>query len=116
MIGAPVADSATETIDVDAGQAEEAAVEQSLIDTLVRAAIAGDSMARDRLLAGVHPLALGYCRGRLGSWETVIGSADDVAQEVCVAVVTALRSYTVSGRSFRSLVYGIAAHLSLIHI
>ena len=110
MIGALVADSATETIDVDAGLAEEAAVEQSLIDNLVRAAIAGNSMARDRLLAEVHPLALGYCRGRLGRWETVIGSADDVAQEVCLAVVTALRSYTITGLSFRSFVYGIAAH------
>ena len=110
MIGALVADSATETIDVDAGLAEEAAVEQSLIDNLVRAAIAGDSGARDRLLAEVHPLALGYCRGRLGRWETVIGSADDVAQEVCLAVVAAMRTYVISGRSFRSFVYGIAAH------
>jgi RNA polymerase sigma-70 factor (ECF subfamily) len=40
----------------------------------------------------------------------VIGSADDVAQEVCVAVLTALSRYTVKGLSFRSFVYGIAAN------
>jgi RNA polymerase sigma-70 factor (ECF subfamily) len=41
----------------------------------------------------------------------VIGSADDVAQEICLAVVNALSRYTVKGGlSFRSFVYGIAAH------
>ena len=105
-----LAEQPTEMIDSGAGQVDELAVEPSLVDTLVRAAVAGDAGARDRLLAEVYPLALGYCRGRLGRWETVIGSADDVAQEVCLAVVTALRSYTVTGRSFRSFVYGIAAH------
>ena len=53
---------------------------------------------------------LRYCRGRLGRQETVIGSADDVAQEVCLAVVSALAGYTVKGLSFRAFVYGIAAH------
>jgi RNA polymerase sigma-70 factor (ECF subfamily) len=33
-----------------------------------------------------------------------------VAQEVCLAVVTALPNYTVKGLSFRAFVYGIAAH------
>ncbi len=47
---------------------------------------------------------------RLGRTDSVIGSADDVAQEVCLAAVAALRSYVVSGRSFRSFVYGIAAN------
>ena len=104
------ADPATETIDVDAGLAEEPAVDQTLIDKLVGVAVAGDSAARDRLIAEVHPLVLRYCRRRLGRTESVIGSADDVAQEVCLAVVAALRSYVISGRSFRSFVYGIAAN------
>ena len=62
------------------------------------------------LLAEIHPLVLRYCRGRLGRQETVIGSADDVAQEICLAVVNALAGYTVKGLSFRAFVYGIAAH------
>ena len=68
-----LAEQPTEMIDSGAGQVDELAVEPSLVDTLVRAAVAGDAGARDRLLAEVHPLALGYCRGRLGRWETVIG-------------------------------------------
>jgi RNA polymerase sigma-70 factor (ECF subfamily) len=62
------------------------------------------------LIAQVHPLVLRYCRRRLGRTDSVMGSADDVAQEVCLAVVAALRSYVISGRSFRSFVYGIAAN------
>jgi RNA polymerase sigma-70 factor (ECF subfamily) len=42
----------------------------------------------------------------------VIGSADDVAKEVCLAVVNALSRYTVkSDLSFRAFVYGIAANM-----
>ena len=39
-----------------------------------------------------------------------MGSADDVAQDVCMAVVTALPNYQLKGLSFRAFVYGIAAH------
>ena len=110
MTGVLATDSATETINVDAGLAEEPAVEQTLIDTLVGAAVAGDSAARARLMAEVYPLVLRYCRNRLGRTDSPIGSADDVAQEVCLAVVAALRKYVISGRWFRSFVYGIAAN------
>ncbi len=81
-----------------------------LLESLVAEAVAGDRGARDRLLAEIQPLVLRYCRGRLGRQETVIGSADDVAQEVCLAVVSALPNYTIKGLSFRAFVYGIAAH------
>jgi len=81
-----------------------------LLETLLRAAVAGEPRARERLLAEIHPLVLRYCRARLGRQETVMGSADDVAQEVCLAVVNALPGYTLRGLSFRAFVYGIAAH------
>jgi RNA polymerase sigma-70 factor, ECF subfamily len=110
MTGVLVADPATETIDLDAGPADEPAVEQTLIDKLIGAAVAGDSAARDQLIAEVHPLVLRYCRRRLLRREAVLGSADDVAQEICLAVVAALQTYVVSGRSFRSFVFGIAAN------
>jgi len=105
-----LAEQPKEMIDSGAGRVDELAVEPSLIDTLIGAAVAGDAGARDRLLAEVHPLALGYCRRRLGREDTVIGSADDVAQEVCLAVASALPRYTVKGLSFRAFVYGIAAN------
>jgi RNA polymerase sigma-70 factor, ECF subfamily len=85
-------------------------IDPSQLESLLRAAVAGDPEARERLLAEIHPLVLRYCRARLGRQETVIGSADDVAQEICLAVVNALPGYTVRGLSFRAFVYGIAAH------
>jgi RNA polymerase sigma-70 factor (ECF subfamily) len=83
---------------------------QPLLESLVAAAVEGDLEAKEQLLGEIHPLVLRYCRGRLGRQETVIGSADDVAQEVCLAVVNALPGYTLRGLSFRAFVYGIAAH------
>ncbi len=83
---------------------------QPQFEELVRDTIAGVPGARDRLLGELQPLVLRYCRGRIGHRESVMGSADDVAQEVCLAVVTALPSYQLKGLSFRAFVYGIAAH------
>ena len=80
------------------------------IESLVPAAVAGEPRARERLMAHIRPLVLRYCRRRLESVESVIGYADDVAQDVCVAVVSALPHYEIKGRSFRAFVYGIAAH------
>lgn len=94
----------------DRGVPEETPAETLCVESLVAAAVSGDHGARARLLAEIHPFVLRYCRGRLGRQETVTGSADDVAQEVCLAVVTALPNYTVKGLSFRAFVYGIAAH------
>ncbi len=84
--------------------------EPPVLEELVAGAVNGDERARERLLAELHPLVLRYCRARLGRQGTVMGSADDVAQEVCLAVVSALPGYTLKGLSFRAFVYGIAAH------
>jgi RNA polymerase sigma-70 factor, ECF subfamily len=94
----------------EGGSPQEEMTEPALLDALVADAVAGEPRARDRLLGAIHPLVLRYCRGRLGRQETVIGSADDIAQEVCLAVVNALPGYTIRGLSFRAFVYGIAAH------
>jgi RNA polymerase sigma-70 factor (ECF subfamily) len=84
--------------------------DRTLIDALVAGAVGGDGRARDELLARIHPLVLKYCRARLGRQESLMGSADDVAQDICVAVVGALPTYQLKGLSFRAFVYGIAAH------
>jgi RNA polymerase sigma-70 factor (ECF subfamily) len=94
------------------GTAEPAGTSDSrvLIDSLVAGAVNGSARARDELLALIHPLVLKYCRARLGRQESLMGSADDVAQDVCMAVVSALPNYQLKGLSFRAFVYGIAAH------
>jgi RNA polymerase sigma-70 factor, ECF subfamily len=79
-------------------------------DELVTAAMAGDRAAVERLLEVIRPLVVRYCRGRLGPTDRSFLSADDVAQEVCLAVLTALPTYRLQGRPFLAFVYGIAAH------
>jgi RNA polymerase sigma-70 factor (ECF subfamily) len=82
----------------------------SVGDLVVRA-VQGDGRATDALLAHVHPLVLRYCRARL---TRLPGGArhhvDDVAQEVCLAVLCALPRYRDEGRPFEAFVFGIAAH------
>jgi len=73
-------------------------------------AMAGSRAAVEQLLSVVRPLVLRYCRARIGYQERTYASADDVAQEVCLAVLTALPSYVDQGRPFLAFVYGIAAH------
>ncbi|WP_433262406.1 RNA polymerase sigma factor ShbA [Actinosynnema sp. CS-041913] len=77
---------------------------------LVDAALAGEPRAIGQLLARIHPLVLRYCRARVGSRERTLVSAEDIAQEVCLAVVSALAKYQYEPGSFLAFVYGIAAH------
>jgi len=79
-------------------------------DVLVSSAVDGDRTAIDGVLRWVRPLVVRYCRARVGRQEKTFASADDVAQEVCLAVLTALPSYRDQGRPFLAFVYGIAAH------
>jgi RNA polymerase sigma-70 factor (ECF subfamily) len=77
---------------------------------VVDAAMSGDRAATERLLVLVRPLVLRYCRARIGRQERSFAAADDVAQEVCLAVFTSLSTYVDQGRPFLAFVYGIAAH------
>ncbi len=79
------------------------------LDPLVTAAVNGDRESTGRLLRVLTPLVQQYCRTRVGRQERTFGSADDVAQEVCLAVLKALPSYRDQGRPFLAFVYGIAA-------
>ncbi|EOM75546.1 sigma-70 family RNA polymerase sigma factor [Rhodococcus rhodnii] len=80
------------------------------LDSHVAAAVRGDRGALARVLENVRPLVVRYCRARVGAGERGHASADDVAQEVCLAVMTALPRYQDQGRPFMAFVYGIAAH------
>jgi RNA polymerase sigma-70 factor (ECF subfamily) len=79
-------------------------------EQLVIDAMSGDRAAVARLLELIRPLVARYCRGKLGPVDRSFLSADDVAQEVCLAVLGALPNYRVQGRPFLAFVYGIAAH------
>lgn len=83
---------------------------QDEIDLIVDRAVGGDQDALADLLARIHPLIVRYCRARLSSGHRSLSSADDVAQEVCMAVLTALPTYARDGRPFVAFVYGIASH------
>ncbi len=78
--------------------------------SLVSRAASGEAEATDVLLARFRPLVHRYCRARLGRAPGAEQSADDAAQEVCLAVLSALPRYRDLGRSFEAFVFGIAAH------
>ncbi|MFE9689495.1 RNA polymerase sigma factor ShbA [Micromonospora sp. NPDC005806] len=77
---------------------------------LVRQAVHGDRAATAELLTDVRPGLVRYCRARLGRVGGAYTTADDVAQEVCLAVLRSLPRYREQGVPFAAFVYGIAAH------
>jgi RNA polymerase sigma-70 factor (ECF subfamily) len=79
-------------------------------EDLVTRAMTGDRMAVEDVITTIRPLVVRYCRARRGRFDRSSVSADDVAQEVCLAVLTALPGYRVQGRPFLAFVYGIASH------
>jgi RNA polymerase sigma-70 factor (ECF subfamily) len=83
--------------------------ERDLRDLVVLAA-GGDAGAAEILLAQLRPLVVRYCRGRLGRVPGADFAADDAAQEVLIAVMSALPRYRDEGRPFEAFVFGIAAH------
>lgn len=80
------------------------------LDAVVAEAVAGDRDALREVLETIRPIVVRYCRARIGTTERSGLSADDVAQEVCLAAITALPRYRDQGRPFLAFVYGIAAH------
>ncbi len=84
--------------------------QEERLDAVVADAVAGDRDALREVLETIRPFVVRYCRARVGAFERSGLSADDVAQEVCLAAVMALPRYRDRGRPFLSFVYGIAAH------
>lgn len=80
------------------------------LDAVVAEAVAGDRNALREVLETIRPVVVRYCRARVGATERSGLSADDIAQEVCLAAITALPRYKDQGRPFLAFVYGIAAH------
>ncbi|MBW0017438.1 MAG: sigma-70 family RNA polymerase sigma factor [Mycobacterium sp.] len=85
-------------------------IEGERLDAVVAEAVAGDRNALRKVLETIRPIVVRYCRARVGTTERSGLSADDVAQEVCLATITALPRYRDRGRPFLAFLYGIAAH------
>jgi RNA polymerase sigma-70 factor (ECF subfamily) len=79
-------------------------------DDIVDRAVVGDAVAVAELLRRIHPMVVRYCRARLSGGHRSLSTADDVAQEVSMAVLAALPSYRREGRPFLAFVYGIASN------
>src|SRR5215467_16013347 len=77
---------------------------------LTALAVRGHPAAIEELVRHIRPVVVRYCRARLGPVAGLDQVADDVAQEVCIAVVGALPRYRNMGRPFTSFVFGIASH------
>ena len=86
------------------------AAEAVSLSTLAVAARDAGGAAVDALLARVSTIAYRYSRGRLGHFPGGIHLADDVAQDICLAVLHALPRFRDTGRPFEAFVYGIASH------
>src|SRR5215831_9689000 len=74
---------------------------------LTSRAARGQPAAIESLLEHIRPMIVRYCRARLGRVAGHYHVADDVAQEVCIAVLSALPRYRDMGRPFA---FGIASH------
>lgn len=92
---------------------QEASTAMEPVDTpvvlgdLAKAALS-DTYATEELMARVRDMALRYSRVRLGRFGAE-DTAQDVAQEVCMAVMTALPTYEDRGLPFEALVYTITS-------
>ncbi|MBU3062577.1 RNA polymerase sigma factor ShbA [Nocardia sp. NEAU-G5] len=82
----------------------------ALLENDLAGAVRGERTAIARVLAEIRPQIVHYCRARVNHISGSTVSADDVAQEVCIAVLRALPRYRDEGRPFMAFVYGIAAH------
>ncbi|WP_084530525.1 sigma-70 family RNA polymerase sigma factor [Nocardia miyunensis] len=80
------------------------------LDRLIGPAAAGDGRAVTDILRIVHPLVRRYCAARLGPGGNLQVTADDVAQEICLATMQAIPRYRDQGKSFLAFVYGISAN------
>lgn len=91
------------------GEVRTDVLESEGLSALVADARRGDADASGQLLGTVHRLAHRYARARLGTYPSAAQLSDDVAQEVCIAVLSALPRYEERGVPFEAYVYRIAA-------
>ncbi|MGH1563552.1 sigma-70 family RNA polymerase sigma factor [Mumia sp. DW29H23] len=69
----------------------------------------GDDAVMDALMRDVRTVSHRYCRARLGGYRDGAQLADDVAQEICIAVFQALPTFRHQGLPFEAFVYAIGS-------
>lgn len=84
------------------------AADPGALSALARRAAEGDELAINDLMGEVHVVAHRYCRARLASYAGGRQLSDDIAQEVCIAVLRGLPRYEHRGLPFEAWVYSIA--------
>ena len=85
-----------------------AAASDGAINGLVAAAARGDRDALQKVMDYIHPKVVVYCRHRLS--DDSFPGPEDMAQEICMAVLRSIDRFVDRGTSFMSYVYGIASH------
>lgn len=89
-------------------------VDDSEVSVLAARATSGDVLAIGPLLTQLRPGVLRYCLARLNGLPGARDLADDVTQEVCMAINAALTAspprYRDEGRPFAAFAFGVAAH------
>ena len=93
----------------DASATMSAQEPETDLRALAARAVTGDPRATEQLLTEVRRMVHRYARARLGRYRGAQDAADDAAQEVCIAVLSALPRYEDRGVPFEAFVYGIAA-------
>lgn len=68
-----------------------------------------DETTLNLLMREVRKVSIRYCRARLGTYPGGGQLAEDVAQEICVAVLQALPDYDERGVPFEAFVYAIGS-------
>jgi RNA polymerase sigma-70 factor (ECF subfamily) len=81
---------------------------QQRLDAQLPSAVDGDRDAVATILSVIHPLVVRYCRTRLARLSNHHVTADDVAQEVQIAVLKGLPRFDNSAGTFLPFVYSIA--------
>ena len=76
------------------------------VDAWLPAAARGDGVALDQIVRAYRPAVYRYCRSRLWDHET----AEDVTQEVVLAMVQALPRHRSETHTLGAFVFGIAAN------
>lgn len=79
------------------------------LSTLARTAQGGVTADIEALLARVRTIAHRYSRARLGGYPGGAHLCDDVAQDICLAVLRALPTYRDRNRPFEAFVHAVAA-------
>lgn len=108
MPSLPTGSSADPTAD-GSGAVNSVRTRAELPPGLARAALTGDPVAVSMLLGWIRPAMVRYCRARITP-RSGHGGVDDVAQDICAAVLHSLPSFVGGPEEVLRWVYGIAAH------